>query len=154
APQFHKARQPLQIVVQQVLAQRRRQIGLGVIKKGSDVIMQRSFASPLVVEKEWLAFAQHYVARLEIAIKKIIPRRAQQEPRKTSKIHLKRLLAEWNISQLEKVILEVIQVPGDRLPIKTRSRITDLVIQITPGLHLESRQFIHYFAIRFNHGRR
>ena len=45
-------RQSIQIVIEQLLAQLRRQVGLGVEQQRRDVILQRAFAPALVVEKE------------------------------------------------------------------------------------------------------
>src|SRR5579859_7999528 len=154
AANLDEIRQPLQIVVEQVLAQRRRQIGLGVIKQGSDVILQRSLAAALVVEKERLALAQHHIARLKVAIKKGIARRAEQKAGQPSKVDLQRLLAERHVSQLEKVILEVVQVPRDRQAIESGARITDAVIQVAPGFNLKPRQRLHHFAVDIDHRRR
>ena len=62
----------VEIVIEQLLAQFRRQIGFGVVQERSDVVLQRAFAAALVVEEKWLAVAPHDVARLEIAIQKVI----------------------------------------------------------------------------------
>ena len=67
-----EAGEAVEIVVEQLLAQRRRQIGLAVVEERGDVVLQRAFAAALVVEKKRLAIAQHDVARLKIAIEKII----------------------------------------------------------------------------------
>jgi hypothetical protein len=56
------ALQRLNVVVQQLLPQRRGQVGLGVIQERCNVIMQRAFASALVVQKEWLLLKQHHIA--------------------------------------------------------------------------------------------
>ncbi len=69
----------LEIVVKQLLPQRRRQIGLGVEQQGSDVILQSALASALVIEEERIAIPQHYIARLEVAIQKVLAVGAQQE---------------------------------------------------------------------------
>src|SRR2546428_9690735 len=109
----------VEIVIEQLLAQLRRQIGLGVIQERSDVVLQRALAAALIVEKKWLAVAQHDVARLEIAIKKIVARSAQQELRQAAEIVFQRLLIERNGREPQKVIFEIIQVPGDGLAIET-----------------------------------
>ena len=57
------------------------------------------------------------------------------------------MFVERNAGQPEKIILEVIQIPGDRLAIEAGARIADLVIQIAAGLHLKARQHSHDFAI-------
>ena len=77
-----------------------------------------------------MALAQHDVARLKIAIEKVVARRTQQELRQPAEIVFQRLLTEGNTRQPQKIIFEVIQVPRDRLPVKAPARIADLVIQI------------------------
>ena len=59
-------------MIEQLLPQLRRQIGLGVEEQRGDVVLQRAAASALVVEKvaDW-SVAHHDVARLKIAIEKI-----------------------------------------------------------------------------------
>ena len=39
-------------MLEQFLAQLRRQIGLGIVQKGSDVVLQRAFAPALVIQKK------------------------------------------------------------------------------------------------------
>ncbi len=59
-------------MIEQLLAQLRRQIGLGIIQKRGDVVLQRALAPALVVEEVRLTVAQHDVARLKIAIEKVV----------------------------------------------------------------------------------
>src|SRR5262249_12415001 len=53
--------------------------------------------------------------------------------------------------QLEKVILEVIEVPGDGLPVKAGPRMADLVIQVAPGFHLKAGKLRNHLAVRFHY---
>ena len=62
AIQFNKSPKPFEIMMQQLLAQRRRQVGLGVVQKRGDVVLQRAFASALVIQEKRLPVAQHHVA--------------------------------------------------------------------------------------------
>ena len=50
------------------------------------------------------------------------------------------LLIKGDASQLQKVVLEVVQVPGDRLAIEAAARITEFVIQIAAGFDLKAGQ--------------
>ena len=113
--------------------------------------MQRAFAAALVIQKKWLAVAQHDVARLEIAIEKIIAVGAQQELRQAAEIVFQRLFVEGNAGEPKKIIFEVIQIPGDGLAIEAGARIADFVIQIAAGFDLKARQHGHHFAIGFHH---
>ena len=46
-----KPAEAIEIVVEQLLAQRRRQIGLAVVEQRRDVVLQRAFAAALVIEE-------------------------------------------------------------------------------------------------------
>src|SRR5271165_414151 len=144
-------RQAVEVVIEQLLAERGRQVRLGVEEQGSDVVLQRAFAAALVVQEKWRAVAQHDVARLEIAIEKVVPVRAQQELCEAAKVVLQRLLVERDAGEAEKVILEIIQIPGDRLAVETAPRIADFVIQVACGLNLEAGKHAHDLAIRLDY---
>ena len=142
--------QAVEIVVEQLLAQLRRQISLAIVEQRSNVVLQRAFASALVVEKKRLAAAQHHIARLEVAVEKIIGFGGQQKFRQAGEIILQRLLAEGNSGKAQKIILEIVQIPGDGLAVEAIAGIADFVIEVASGLHLKTRQLGHHFAIGFN----
>src|ERR1700693_3133835 len=106
------------IFLQELLTNFRRQIRLGIKQQRRNVVLQRPFASTLIIHKRWLAISQHDVSRLEIAIKKEVLRSAQHKIREPAEIPLQRLLIERNRRQPQKIIFKVVQVPGDRLPVK------------------------------------
>ena len=151
---LHEISELPDIEVEQCLAQLRRQIGLGIVQKGSDVILQSPFAPTLIIQKKWLLVTQHDVARLEIPVHKIIVGGAQQKIRQRVEVIFQFLLVECNSRQSEKVVLEIVEIPRDGLPVKTSSRIAHAVIQIASGFNLKARQHGHHLAIRFHCGRR
>ena len=138
-------------MVEQLLAQSGRQIGLAVVEQRGNVVVQRAFAATLVVEKPRTAIAQHHVARLKIAIEKIIVRRSEQQLGQTAEVELQRLFVEGHAGQSQKVVLEIIQVPGDGLAVEAGARVADLVIEIAACLHLKARQLGDNFAIGLDH---
>ena len=87
------------IMIEQLLAQCGRQVGLGVVEKRSDVVLQRAFAAALIIEEKRLAVAQHDVARLKIAIEKVVAVGGEQEFRQAAEIVFERLLVERNARQ-------------------------------------------------------
>ena len=93
------------------------------------------------------SIAQHDVARLEIAIEKIIAVGAQQKFRQAAEIVLQRLLVEGNSGEPQKIILEIIQIPRDRLAIEAGTRIAHFVIQIAARFDLKAWQHGDNFAI-------
>src|SRR5260370_31993756 len=54
--------QRVEIMIEQVLAQLRRQVGLGVEQKRSNVVLQSTFAASLVIHKKRLAVAQQNIS--------------------------------------------------------------------------------------------
>src|SRR5208283_1378185 len=83
-----------EIMIEQILAQLRRQIGLGIVQKRSDVILQCASAPALVIQEKWMAVAQHDVAGLKIAIQKVVAPGAQQELRQAPEIVFQPLFVE------------------------------------------------------------
>src|SRR5260370_37024043 len=67
------------VEIEQLLAQLRRQIGLGMVQPGSDVVLKRPFAAALIVQEKLLAVAQPVGAGLEIAVDVRVPVGGQQE---------------------------------------------------------------------------
>jgi hypothetical protein len=119
-----------------------------------NVVLQRALAPTLVVQKVRATLDQHHVARLEITVQEVIAVRLENEFRQPCEISLQRLLVERDARQPQKVVLEIVQVPRNRLPIETRPRIAQLVVDLVAHLHLEARQHGDHFAIRLhNFGR-
>src|ERR1035437_9385107 len=143
----------IEIVVEQLLTQLRRQIGFAVVEQGGNVVLQRAFAAALIGEKIRLAVAQHYIARLKVAIEKIISLGGQQKLGEAAEIMLQRLFVERDTGQAQKIILEIVQIPGDGLAVEAGPRIADFVIKITARIDLKTRQLGHYLAIGFDGGR-
>src|SRR5271157_5180577 len=130
APQLDVTGKGIEIMIEQLLAQLGRQIRLAIVQKRGDVILQCPSAATLVIQEEWMAVPQHDVSRLEIPIEEVTVAGAQQELRQASEIVFQRLFVKGDASESEKVVLEIIQVPGDGLAIEARARIAHLVIQI------------------------
>ena len=112
--------------------------------------MQRAFATSLVVEKKYLAVAQHDVAGLKVAIEEVLVGSGEQELRQAAEVLLQGLFAKRDSGQTQKVIFEIIQVPSDGLAIETRPRVADFVIQIASSLDLKARQDGQGFSVGFN----
>ena len=112
--------------------------------------MQRALPAALIVQKKWLAVAQHNIPRLEVPIQKIVVVGAQQKSRQSAEIVLQSLFVERDSGEPQKIILKIVQIPRDGLPVKAGARITDLVIQIAARLHLKARQHGHHFSICLN----
>ena len=81
-------------------------------------------------------------------------RRREKKLGEPREVVLERLLAEGNAGQAQEVVLEVVQVPGNRLAIEAGARIADLVVQIAASLDLEARQNGDDLAVCFDRLRR
>src|SRR5712692_5428544 len=58
AIKIKEAGQAVEIIIEQLLAQIGRQIGLGVVQKRSNIVLQRAFPAALIVQEEWLVSVQ------------------------------------------------------------------------------------------------
>src|SRR5215469_4496199 len=146
-----EALESVQIMVEQLLSQLRRQVSLRVEQQRGDVILQRALASALIVEKVRLPIPEHDVTRLKIAIKEKVAWSAQQKLGQPAEIIFERLFAEGDARQAKKIIFEVIQIPGDRLPVKACPRIANLVVQIACGFNLKTGQRGNRLAVGVHH---
>src|ERR1700730_4323377 len=134
-------------MIEQILTKFRRQIGLSVKQKRSNIVLQRTFAAALIIHKEGLAVAQHDITRLKIPVKEIVTRSAQQKIRQAAEIVFKRTLVERNARKPEKIVFEIVQVPRDGLPIEATDWIAHFIIQVAGRFHLKSRQHRNHLVI-------
>src|ERR1700738_1796285 len=153
ALQLYVMTKRVEIVIEQILAQFRWQISLGIVEQRRNVILQRAFAPALVVNEKRPAVTQQDVARLKISIEEIITRSAQQKVCQAAEIVFQRMFVKGTAREPQKIIFEVIQIPRDRLPIEAADRIAHLVIQIAARFHLKTWQDRHDFAISLHNGR-
>src|SRR5262249_21766485 len=65
AIKLNKLADSVEVMIKQLLAQSWLKIGLGIVQQRGNVILQRAFASALVIQKERAAVAQHHVAGLK-----------------------------------------------------------------------------------------
>jgi hypothetical protein len=138
------------IVVEKLLAKFGRKIGFGVVEERGDVVLQSTFAAALVVDEIGLAVAEHDVARLEVAVEKIIARGAEKKIGETIEIVFERMVVEGDTSEAEKIVFEIVEVPGDGLAIETGDGIADTVIEIAAGFDLETREDGDDFFVGFD----
>src|SRR5260370_1663984 len=71
AIKLDEAGKPVEIVIEELLAEFGGQVGLGIVQERSDVILQSAFAAALVIHKKGIAVAQHALAVLEVARAKL-----------------------------------------------------------------------------------
>ncbi len=144
----------VEIVVEELLAKRRRKVGFAVVEERGDVVLKRAFAAALVVEKVRLAVANHDVAGLEIAIKEVIAGSSQKETGQAAEVVFEGLLVEGDAGETEEVVLEVVEIPRNGLTIEAGAGIADLVVEIAAGIDLKTRKDGDGAAVCVNNLRR
>ncbi len=110
--------------------------------------MQGAFAAALVIDEVRLAAGEHDVARLKVAVEKVVAVGAQEKFGEALEIVFKRLFVKRNSGEAEKIVFEIVEVPDDGLAIKTAAWIADAVIQIAAGFDLKFREDFDDFAVR------
>jgi predicted nucleotidyltransferase len=138
------------IVIEKLLAEIAREIGFGVVEKRGDIVLEGAFAAALVVDEIGLAFAKHDVTRLKIAIEKIVARGAEKKIGEAAEILLESVLVERNARQSQKIIFEIVEVPGDGLAIKTGDGVADAVVEVAAGFDLKAREDGDDFLVGFD----
>src|SRR5260370_30365088 len=132
-----EAGKAVEIVIEELLAQIGREVGLGVVQKRSDVVLQSAFAADLVVDEKGIAVAQHDVAGLEVAVEKIIARGTEKKFGETSEVFLKGMFVEGDAGEAEKIVFEIVQIPGDGLAVETGIGGEDVGGQVAAGVNPE-----------------
>ena len=112
--------------------------------------MQRTSTAPLVIHKIGMAVVPQDVARLEVPVEKVMAVGAQQKFCQPAEIVFQRLFVEGDAGESQKIVLEIVQIPSDRLAVEARAWIAHLVVQIAAGFDLKAWQHGHHLAIRFD----
>src|SRR6266851_514843 len=79
AVELDEAGKPVQIMIEELLAEFRGQVGFGVVQERGDVVLEGALAAALVIDEVGIAVAKHDVAGLEVAIEKVIAGGAEKE---------------------------------------------------------------------------
>jgi hypothetical protein len=145
-----KAGEAVEIVIEELLAKFGREIGFGVVEERSDVVLESAFAAALVVDEERIAVAEEDVAGLEVAVEEVVARGAEKEIGKACEIFFKGVFVEGNAGEAEKIVFEIVEVPGDGLAIEAGNGIADFVIQVAGGFDLKAREDGDNFAVGFD----
>src|SRR5260370_13301227 len=69
-----ETREPVKIMIGKLLAEVRREIGLGIVQQRGDVILEGAFAAGFIVHEKGIACAQQDAAAMQVPIKKVITR--------------------------------------------------------------------------------
>src|SRR5713101_8499352 len=135
-----KAGKPVEIMIEELLAELGGQVGFGVVQERGDVVLERALEAALIIDEVWIAVAKHDVAGLEVAVEKVIARGAEEEFGEAAEIVFEGVFVEGDAGEAEEIVFEIVQIPGDGLAIEAGDGIADNVVQIAAGFDLETRQ--------------
>src|SRR5256885_3823712 len=144
----------IEIVIEKLLAEFGREIGLCVEEERGQIVLECALATALIVEKIRLAVAKHDVAGLKVAVEEKIAFGAEKKLGETLEIVFEQLFVERDAGEAEEIIFEIVEVPDDGLAIETAARVADGVVEIAAGFDLEFWQGFDNFAIGVDNGRR
>ena len=142
----------IEIVIEELLAEFGWEIGLGVVEERGDVVLEGAFAAALVIDEIGLAVAEHDVAGLEVAIEKKVARGAEKKIGEAAEIVFEGVFVERNAGETEKIIFEIVEIPGDGLAVEAADGIADGVVEIAAGFDLKARESGDNFAVGVNDG--
>ncbi len=127
------------------------EVGLGVVEERRHVVLEGSPPASLVVDEPGLSVPQHDVARLEIPVEEVVRTGFQEKVDESLEVPLQGRLAEGHVSQLEEVVLEVVEVPKDGLAVEGFPGIRHRVVHHRVPFHLEPGQHLHHLPVRLEH---
>ncbi len=137
----------IEIVIEKLLAEFGREIGLCVEEERGQVVLECAFAAALVVEKIGFAVAKHDVAGLKVAIEEKIAFGTEKKLGEAFEIVFEGLFVEWDAGEAEEIIFEIVEIPDDGLAIETSAGIADGIVEIAAGFDLKFREGFDNFAI-------
>ncbi len=77
--------------------------------------------------------------------------RFEQKVSETAEVVFQRLFVELDPGEAQKVIFEVVQIPGDRLPVEAAARVAHVVVQVAAGFDLKQGQYPNRFKVGVHH---
>jgi hypothetical protein len=149
-----EAGETVEIVIEELLAEFGGEIGLGVVEERGDVVLESALAAALIVDEEGIAVAEENVAGLEVAIEEIIARGAEEEIGEAREVFFKGMFVEGDAGEAEKIVFEIVEIPGDGLAVEAGDGIADAVVEVAAGFHLKAREDGDDFLVGFDDLRR
>src|SRR5258707_7938273 len=137
----------IEIVIEKLLTEFGREIGLCVEEERGQVVLECAFAATLVVEKIRFAVAKHDVAGLEVAIEEKIAFGTEKKLGEAFEIVFEGLFVEWNAGEAEEIIFEVVEIPDDGLAVETAAGVADGIGEIAAGVGFKFPEGFYHFAI-------
>src|SRR5262249_27235039 len=107
--------------------------------------------SALIVDEMGFSVPQQNVAGLKIAVEEEIAWRAQKEFGEAAEVGFESVFVEGNARKAQKVVLEIVQVPGDGLLIEAGGRIALRIVEVAAGFDLETRENGDDSAVGLDH---
>jgi hypothetical protein len=145
-----EAGETVEIMIEELLAEFGGEIGFGIVEERGDIVLESTLAATLVVDEKGIAVAEEDVAGLEVAVKEIVARGAEEEIGEAREIFFKGVFVEGNAGEAEEIIFEIVEIPGDGLAIEAGNGIADFVVQVAGGFDLEAGENGDDFAVGFD----
>src|SRR5256886_2255719 len=144
----------IEIVIEKLLTEFGREIGLCVEEERGQIVLECAFAAALIVEKIGFAVAKHDVTGLKVAVEEKIAFGAEKKFGEALEIVFERLLVEGDAGEAEEIIFEIVEIPDDGLTIEATAGIADGIVEIAAGFDLEFWEDLDDFAIGVDNRRR
>ncbi len=125
------------VIIEQLLTGFLWNISLGIVQERCHIILQSSASPSLVVDEKQFALMYHDITRLKIAVQKVMAIGLQQVFGKNIEIIFQFLFVEIDMSQFQKIIFEIVQIPHHGLFVKLISGIAYGIIHIGRSLRLK-----------------
>jgi hypothetical protein len=145
--ELNETGKPVEIMIEELLAEVGREIGFGIVQERGDVVLESAVTAALIIHEKGIAVAQQDVAGLEVAVEKVIAGSVEEEFGEAGEVFFKSVFVEGDAGKAQEIVFEIVEVPGDGLAVEAGDGIADTVIQIAAGFDLEARKDSDDFAI-------
>ena len=115
----HQGTGGFEIMLQEFLPDIGHQVRFGLVEQGSQVVLQRTSSSALIINKIRLSAANHDIARLKIAEEEVVGVGGEQEIGERMEVFFQGGFAEPCLADHEEVVLEVVEVEEHSLFIES-----------------------------------
>jgi len=118
----------VEIMIEELLAKFRGQVGFGVVEERGDVVLESALAAALVVDEEGSAVAEEDIAGLEVAVEEVVAGGTEEEIGKAAEIVFEGAFVEGNAGEAEEIVFEVVEIPGDGLAVEAGVGVADGIV--------------------------
>ena len=140
----------IEIMVEEVESDYFREVAFGAVEQRGHIILCCATTASLIIYIIQLVILYHYVAALEVAVEEVSAVGLEEEVGEAVKIILEKLLVERIVGELEKMVLEVVEIPEDGLTVEVAAGIGHREVHIGAPL-LDGGEVGEGFLIKVQH---